>query len=88
MNYKIFYTKDAAKDFEKVKKSKLYKKVVSLIDIIKINPYQNPPEYEKLLGDLDGAYSRRINKKHRLIYQIFNDKKIVKIISLWSHYEF
>lgn len=58
-----------------------------MIDVIKKDPYQNPPPYEKLVGDLEGAYSRRINIKHRLVYQVFEKEKIVKIISIWSHYE-
>lgn len=85
--YKIMYRKQAIKDIPKVKSIGLDTKVKSLIDLIKINPYQNPPPYEKLVGDLQGACSRRINIKHRLVYQVLEEEKIVKIISLWSHYE-
>ena len=67
---------------------KLDKKARALIEIIKENPYKTPPSYEKLMGDLTGAYSRRINIKHRLVYEVLEEEKIVKIISLWTHYEF
>ena len=85
--YKILYTKRAVKDVPKLKSSGLNTKAKKLIDIIKINPFQNPPPYEKLVGDLQGAYSRRINIQHRLVYQVLEDTKIVKILSLWTHYE-
>lgn len=85
--YKIVYRKNAVKDIPKLKSVGLNDKVKSLIEIIKLNPFQNPPPYEKLVGDLQGAYSRRINFKHRLVYQIFEQEKIIKIISLWTHYE-
>ena len=67
---------------------KLDKKARALIEIIKENPYKTPPTYEKLMGDLTGAYSRRINIKHRLVYEVLEEEKTVKIISLWTHYEF
>lgn len=86
--YSIVYTKKAISDIPKLKNAKLDKKAKLLIDIIKNNPYQNPPSYEKLQGDLFGAYSRRINIKHRLVYQVYDDEKTIKIISLWTHYEF
>ena len=85
--YKIVYTKDSIKDIEKLKNVNLDKKVLTLIEIIKNNPFQNPPPYEKLVGDLNGIYSRRINIKHRLVYQIIEDIKTVKILSMWTHYE-
>ena len=85
--YKILFRKKAIKDIPKLKQSGLNNKVKALIEVIKKNPFQNPPPYEKLLGDLQGAYSRRINIQHRLIYQVIEKEKIVKIISLWSHYE-
>ena len=85
--YKILYTKRAVKDVPKLKSSVLNTKAKKLIDIIRINPFQNPPPYEKLVGDLQGAYSRRINIQHRLVYQVLEDTKIVKILSLWTHYE-
>lgn len=85
--YTIKYHKQAVKDIEKLKSAKLDKKAKSLIDIIKYNPYQNPPQYEKLVGDLDGKLSRRINIQHRLVYMIDEDKKEIKILRLWTHYE-
>lgn len=86
--YKIFYTKKAIKDIEKIKSTKLEKIAKNLINIIKENPYQNPPSYEKLVGDLKGLYSRCINLKHRLVYEVIEEEKAIKIISLWTHYEF
>lgn len=86
--YSIVYTKKAANDIPKLKASKLENKAKALIDLIRENPCQTPPPYEKLQGDLQGAYSRRINIKHRLVYEVFEDEKTVKIISLWTHYEF
>lgn len=88
--YKIIYTKQAAKDIPNLKSSHLDKKALTLIEILKNNPYRESPPYEKLVGDLQGLYSRRINIKHRLVYEVFEDEKIVKIVkivSLWSHYE-
>ena len=85
--YLILYTKKAAADIPKLKSAKLEKKAKALIDLIRENPYQTPPPYEKLQGDLQGAYSRRINIKHRLVYEVLEEKKTVKIISLWTHYE-
>lgn len=85
--YKIVYRKQVIKDIPKIKAIGLGNKVQRLIELIKENPYQNPPPYEKLVGDLQGAYSRRINIHHRLVYQVFEQEKIVKIISIWSHYE-
>ena len=86
--YKIVYDKRALKDIPKLKSTNLDKKTKSLIDILRLNPYQSPPQYEKLVGDLEGAYSRRINIQHRLVYQILEDIKTIKIISMCSHYEF
>ncbi len=86
--YAIFYTKGASKDIPKLKSAKLDKKVKVLIELLKENPFQNPPLYEKLVGDLHGAYYRRINLKHRLVYAVNEEEKAVKIISMWSHYEF
>ena len=85
--YKIVYTKDSIKDIEKLKGANLNKKVLALIEIIKNNPFQTPPPYEKLVGDLQGLYSRRINIKHRLVYQILENVQTVKIISMWTHYD-
>ncbi len=86
--YKIVYTKKAVKDIQKIKGAKLENITKNLINVIKENPYQTPPTYEKLVGDLKGLYSRRINIKHRLVYEVYEEEKTIKIISLWSHYEF
>ena len=86
--YNIVYTKKAINDIPKLKSVKLDKKARALIEIIKENPYKTPPTYEKLMGDLTGAYSRRINIKHRLVYEVLEEEKTVKIISLWTHYDF
>ena len=84
--YKIVYTKAAVKDIPKLKAAHLDIKAKALIEVIKENPYQKPPRYEKLVGDLEGVYSRRINIRHRLVYEVFESEKIIKIISLWTHY--
>lgn len=86
--YTIVYTKKAAADISKLKLAKLDTKAKALIEILRENPYQTPPPYEKLIGDLQGAYSRRINVKHRLVYEVLEEVNTVKIISLWTHYEF
>ena len=85
--YKIMYTKTAIKDIPNLKSAHLEKNAKALIDIIRENPFKVPPPYEKLVGDLQGLYSRRINIKHRLVYEVLEEDKIVKIISLWTHYE-
>lgn len=85
--YKIMYTKTAVKDIPKLKSMHLDKNAKALIDILRDNPFQTPPPYEKLVGDLQGMYSRRINIKHRLVYEVLEEEKIVKILSLWTHYE-
>ncbi|RLD58175.1 MAG: Txe/YoeB family addiction module toxin [Bacteroidetes bacterium] len=87
MKWKIVYTKQAQKDAKKISASGLKAKTQKIIEIIRANPFETPPPFEKLIGDLSGAYSRRINIKHRLVYQIYDDLKIVKIIRMWSHYE-
>ncbi len=86
--YSIVYTKKAVGDIDNLKSAKLDNKAKALIELIKNDPYKTPPSYEKLQGDLKGAYSRRINIKHRLVYEVYEEDKIIKIISLWSHYEF
>lgn len=86
--YKIIYTKKAAADIPLLKAAKLDGKAKALIELIKLNPYQTPPRYEKLRGDLDGALSRRINIQHRLVYEVLEEINSVKIISMWSHYDF
>ncbi len=88
VTYTIYYTKNATTHIKYLKQTKLDKKAKELIDILKKDPLQNPPHYEKLVGNLKYLYSRRINIKHRLVYQILEKEKIVKIISMWSHYEF
>ena len=85
--YKIVYTKAATKDIPKLKAAHLDTKAKALIDVIRENPYQTPPSYEKLVGDLQGLYSRRINVQHRLVYQVLEEEKTIKIVSLWTHYE-
>ena len=87
VKYKIEYHKRALKDIEKLKQSNLDNRTKQLIEMIKVNPFQNPPTYEKLVGDLKDLYSRRINIQHRLVYQVLEDKKIIRILSMWSHYE-
>lgn len=85
--YKIVYTKVAVKHIEKLKQSNLAPKAKALIDIIKENPYQTPPSYEKLVGFLARKYYRRINIQHRLVYEVYEDIKTIKILSMWTHYE-
>lgn len=85
--YKIVVTKQAMKDFPKLSSAGLERKVKALIELLKKNPFQNPPSYEKLVGDMDGLYSRRINIKHRLVYQVYKENRIIKIVSAWSHYD-
>lgn len=85
--FKIVYSKNAVKDVKKVKSYGLTDNLKKLLDVIRNSPYQVPPPYEKLIGDLQGAYSRRINIQHRLVYQVFEEEKVIKILSLWTHYE-
>ena len=85
--WKIVYTKQAVKDAKKLSASGLRSKAEQLLDILRNNPYQTPPPFEKLVGDLSGAYSRRINIQHRIVYQILDEQETVKIIRLWTHYE-
>ena len=87
MTWKIVYTKQAVKDAKKLSASGLRQKAEKLLDILRKNPYQTPPPFEKLVGDLSGAYSRRINIQHRIVYQILDEQKTVKVIRLWTHYE-
>jgi len=86
-NYKLVYTKQAQKDAKKVRSSQLKPKVEKLLGVLKEDPLKKYPPYEKLVGELEGAYSRRINIQHRLVYQVYQEKKIVKVIRMWSHYE-
>jgi Txe/YoeB family toxin of toxin-antitoxin system len=87
VSWEIFFTKQAQRDAKKISQSGLKPKTVELLAILAENPFQNPPPYEKLVGDLAGAYSRRINIQHRLVYQILAEEKIVKVLRMWSHYE-
>lgn len=87
MNWELIYTKHAQKDAKKLAASGLKRKAQELLNILKENPYQTPPSYEKLVGDLSGAYSRRINIQHRLVYQVLEEEHVVKVLRLWSHYE-
>ncbi len=87
MNWRLVYTRQAQKDAKKLAASGLKEKAEAIIQILSKNPYQTPPSFEKLVGDLTGAYSRRINIQHRLVYQVLNDEKVVKIIRMWTHYE-
>ena len=87
MKWRLVYTKQAQKDAKKVRDSGLKQRVIKLIEIIENDPFQSPPSYEKLIGDLTGAYSRRINIQHRLVYQVDGEKRIVKIIRMWTRYE-
>ncbi len=87
MTWQLVYTKQAQKDAKKLASAGLKPKAVELLEILQKNPFQNPPPFEKLVGDLFGAYSRRVNIQHRLVYQIYETERIVKIIRLWTHYE-
>ena len=87
MNWRIVYTKQAIKDSKKIESSKLKSKVVNLLTLLKNDPFTLHPPFEKLLGDLSGAYSRRINIQHRLVYQVLDKIETVKIIRMWTHYE-
>lgn len=87
VKWKMVFTSQAQKDAKKIQSSGLKPKVPKPLDILKADPFQTPPPLEKLVGDLSGAYSRRINIQHRLVYQVLEEKKIVKIIRMWTHYE-
>jgi len=87
VNWSLIYSKQAQKDAKKLAAANLKEKAVALLDILAANPFQNPPPYEKLVGDLAGAYSRRINIQHRLVYQVVEQEKVVKVLRMWTHYE-
>ncbi len=87
VTWNVVYSKYAIKDAKKLSSAGLKDKVKGLLDILVVNPLQNPPPYEKLVGDLTGAYSRRINIQHRLVYEIFRKEKTVRILRMWTHYE-
>jgi Txe/YoeB family toxin of toxin-antitoxin system len=87
VSWKIVFTKQAQKDAKKIAASNLKTQTQRLLDILAINPFQNPPSFEKLIGDLSGAISRRINIQHRLVYQVYSEEKTIKVIRMWTHYE-
>ncbi len=87
MSWNLVFTKRARKDAKKISSSHLKPKAKTLLDILEIDPFQKPPPFEALVGDLSGAFSRRINIQHRLVYEIFDNEKVVKILSMWTHYE-
>jgi Txe/YoeB family toxin of toxin-antitoxin system len=87
VSWELVFTKQAQKDAKKIVRADLKPKAEKLLAILKENPFQSHPPYEKLIGDLSGAYSRRINIQHRLVYQVFEKERIIKIIRLWTHYE-
>ncbi len=87
MTWHVVFTKHARKDAKKIAQNKLKKKVQELLALLGQDPFQNPPPFEKLVGDLAGAYSRRINIQHRLVYQVLNEDHVVKVLRMWTHYE-
>ena len=87
MSWQLDYSKQALKDAKKLKAAGLKPKAEELLEILKSNPLQNPPSFEKLIGDLAGAYSRRINIHNRLVYEVFPKEKVVRILRMWTHYE-
>ena len=87
MKWRLVYTKQAQKDAKKLSAAGLRPKAQKLLDLLAENPFKTPPRFEKLLGDMTGAYSRRINIQHRLVYQVIEEKKVIKIIRMWTHYE-
>ena len=87
MSWRLVYTKQAQKDAKRLSSSGLRPKAQELLDILAEDPFQKPPSFEKLVGDLSGAYSRRINIQHRLVYQVLDEERVIKVLRLWSHYE-
>ncbi len=87
MSWEIVYTKQAMKDAKKLAASGLKPKAQELLAVLAKNPFQNPPSFEKLVGDLTGAYSRRINIQHRIVYEVFTKEKIIRVLRMWTHYE-
>jgi toxin YoeB len=85
--WQLYFTKQAQKDAKKLASAGLKAKAVALFEVLRVNPYQNPLPYEKLVGDLAGAYSRRINIQHRLVYQVLEQQRAVKVLRLWTHYQ-
>ena len=87
MTWAVVYAKQALKDAKKVKAGGLKDKVQALLALLESDPFQNPPPFEKLVGDLSGAYSRRINIQHRLVYEVFEEQRIVRVLRMWTHYD-
>jgi Txe/YoeB family toxin of toxin-antitoxin system len=87
VSWKVIYTRHALKDAKKISQSNLKTKTQELLSLLEQDPFQNPPQFERLVGDLEGAYSRRINIQHRLVYQVLHEEKIVKVLRMWTHYE-
>jgi Txe/YoeB family toxin of toxin-antitoxin system len=87
VNWKLVYTKQAQKDSKKLKAAGLKEKALGILEILENNPFQTPPPFEKLVGDLKGAFSRRINIQHRIVYQVYEKIKTVKVIRMWTHYD-
>ena len=85
--WELYFTKQARMDARKLAAANLKEKAQTLLEIVQNNPYQTPPPFEKLVGDLSGAYSRRINIKHRLVYHVLEEERVVKILRMWTHYE-
>jgi len=86
-DWRLVFTRQAAKDAQRIAQCGLKAQAQRLLGVLKVNPFQSPPPYEKLLGDLAGAYSRRINIQHRLVYQVLEELRTVKVLRLWTHYE-
>jgi len=87
VTWRVVFTKHAQKDAKKIARSNLKKRTQELLSLLEQDPLQNPPQFEKLVGDFEGAYSRRINIQHRLVYQILIEERIVKVLRMWTHYE-
>jgi toxin YoeB len=87
VGWAVLFTRQAQKDAKKIAQAGLRRQAEALLEVLARNPFETPPRYEKLVGDLDGAYSRRISIQHRLVYQVLEKERIVKVIRLWSHYE-
>jgi toxin YoeB len=87
VTWTVVYAKHALKDAKRLSAAGLKEKAQELLEVLAIDPFQNPPAYEKLVGDLDGAYSRRINIQHRLVYEVFKKERTVRVLRMWSHYE-
>ena len=85
--YKVLFTRQAQKDAKKLSSSNLQKQAQKILEILKVNPFKEYPPYERLIGDLTGTFSRRINIQHRIVYQVYEEEKIIKVIRMWTHYE-